>query len=129
MGRTTPDEMERELLLLSSYSSSLEIMNSHTRCVLFSLPLLSHSPHPLSSSAPSTLPSLRPPWLSTRSLHALISRGLSSSGVRHEEALGLTLTRPNIVPILFLRSLRRIVRRSRCALTCRSACPCWTCCG
>ncbi|KAK2955676.1 hypothetical protein BLNAU_9366 [Blattamonas nauphoetae] len=32
-------------------------------------------------------------------------------------------TRPNIVPILILRSLRRVLRLSRCALNCRSTCP------
>ncbi|KAK2956143.1 hypothetical protein BLNAU_8923 [Blattamonas nauphoetae] len=43
----------------------------HTRRVLFPLPLLPHSPPLLSSSPPSTQPSLCPPWLSTHSLHAI----------------------------------------------------------
>ncbi|KAK2963525.1 hypothetical protein BLNAU_1568 [Blattamonas nauphoetae] len=136
----------------------------HTRRVDFPLHILHHSPYPLSSSSPSTLPSLCPSWLSTRSLHAQSDRstlahqrssekmpsdGTSLSSHRlptkcttntesrrlffsecdEKEHLNFTFTRPNIVPILFLRSLHRVIRRSRCALTCHSACPRWTCCG
>ncbi|KAK2943659.1 hypothetical protein BLNAU_21407 [Blattamonas nauphoetae] len=43
-----------------------------------------------------------------------------------KEQLNFNLTRPNIVPILFLRSINRIVRRTRGALKFRSVCPHWT---
>ncbi|KAK2950140.1 hypothetical protein BLNAU_14942 [Blattamonas nauphoetae] len=70
------------------------------------------------------------PWLLIRSLqalsHALLTAFREAFSLPEDEVevhLEFNLARPNSVPILFLRSLLRVVRRSRCDLAFRSACP------
>ncbi|KAK2942366.1 hypothetical protein BLNAU_22709 [Blattamonas nauphoetae] len=65
----------------------------------------------------------------SRTLQTTFRDILSLSECDGKDNLEFHLTRPNFDPILSLRSLCRVVHRSRCALTDRSTCPHWTCCS
>ncbi|KAK2952982.1 hypothetical protein BLNAU_11971 [Blattamonas nauphoetae] len=133
MSRTIVSNKNRELLLLSSCSSTSEITSIQHPLCPFTLPL-----PPLASSSLLVCSVDTAFSLSSMAVDSLIPCSsalqtafrdiLSLSECEVKDHLEFHLTRSNIVPILFLLSLRRVVRRSRCALTGRSTCPHWTCC-